>query len=65
MCESTIYLLKAGKETKVMDDAAKVTVDEHGVTVTSILVDKKQFGRAVIKEVDLMHHRIILEEISE
>ena len=63
MCESTVYLIdKSGKETMFFELVDKVAPDKDMVYLEDILGQKKEI-RAKIKELALVDHRIVLEEI--
>ena len=63
MCESTVYLIgKSGKEELFLESVDKVVPDGGTVLLEDILGRKKTVN-ARIKELALVDHRIVLEEI--
>ena len=65
MCESTVYLIdKNGKETLFFELVDKITPDKNTIVLEDILGKKKTIN-ARIKELALVDHRIVLEEIAE
>jgi predicted RNA-binding protein len=65
MCESTVYLIdKNGKESLYFELVDKIVPGSNSVYLEDILGQKKTVN-ARIKELALVDHRIVLEEISE
>ena len=65
MCESNVYLIdKNGKEQLFFELVDKISAGNNEVQLENILGQKKVI-KARIKELALVDHRIILEEISE
>ncbi|MDF3000397.1 MAG: putative RNA-binding protein [Bacillota bacterium] len=63
MCESTVYLIdKNGKESLFFELVDKIVPDQNTVYLEDILGQKKSI-QARIKELALVDHRIVLEEI--
>jgi predicted RNA-binding protein len=60
MCESTAYLKERGVERLLMRDVAAIRPAGGKLVLTSVLGDRLEIG-AVVAELDLMGHRIILE----
>ena len=64
MCEANVYLVdKTGKEELILDSVDKVTPDENGITLENIYSERKTL-RARIKLMELVEHRIILENLD-
>jgi predicted RNA-binding protein len=61
MCQSTVYLVKNGKEELVMEDVSVITPRGEEILLVGMLGEKKQI-KAKFKELQLMDHRILLEE---
>ncbi len=62
MCESNAYLVKEGKEEElILEDVSILRPEPDGVYLQSIFGEQKRI-RARIKELNFVHHRIILEE---
>jgi predicted RNA-binding protein len=63
MCESTVYL-KDGKGEKVlMKEVAAVRPQGGKLLLTSVLGERLEV-EAVVTELDLMGHRIVVESVS-
>ncbi|WP_422446118.1 CooT family nickel-binding protein [Thermoanaerobacterium sp. DL9XJH110] len=60
MCESKVYLLEDGKETEIMDNVIYIEPQNDRVFMYDLLGEQKIVD-AVIKEVKLLEHKIILE----
>ncbi len=61
MCEANAYLIKEGKEELVLEDIMILRPDENGLYLQNIFGEQKRI-KAHIKELNLVDHRIILEE---
>jgi len=65
MCESNVYLIdKNGKESLFFELVDKIVPGKNSVYLEDILGQKKTVN-ARIKELALVDHRIVLEEIAE
>jgi len=62
MCESNVYLIKNGKEELVLESVSMVKPQGNKLFLQSILGEEKSVN-ARIKEINLMDHKIVLEEI--
>ncbi|TYP57874.1 CooT family nickel-binding protein [Thermosediminibacter litoriperuensis] len=60
MCESKVYLLENGKEREIMENVVYIEPQDGRVFMYSLLGEQKILD-AVIKEVKLLEHKIILE----
>ena len=63
MCESTVFVKRGDNEEMLAEDVARVTPDGDEVRVVTLLGDVHQV-KATIAEIDLMAHKITLEERS-
>ncbi|ADL07355.1 CooT family nickel-binding protein [Thermosediminibacter oceani] len=63
MCEANVYILKDDREELVLESVDKVIPQEEGILLEDIF-GKRKLVRARIKEMALVNHRIILEEIK-
>ncbi len=61
MCESNAYLLKDGKEELLLEDISILRPEQDELYLQNIFGEQKKI-RARIKELNLIDHRIILEE---
>lgn len=59
MCEAAVYIQRGDKREKVMEDV--IHIDASGTKVTlRKLFEAPQTIEGVIREVDLLQHRVIL-----
>jgi predicted RNA-binding protein len=61
MCEANAYMVREGKEELVMEDIMILRPENDGLYLQSIFGEQKRV-RARIREMNLVDHRIILEE---
>ena len=61
MCQSSVYLVKEGREELVMEDVSVIKPQGEELLLVGMLGEKKRV-KARIKELQLMDHRILLEE---
>jgi predicted RNA-binding protein len=61
MCESTVYLKDGSGEKVLMKDVAVVRPRGGKLVLTSVLGEKLEV-EAVVTELDLMGHRIVVEK---
>jgi predicted RNA-binding protein len=61
MCEANAYLVKEGKEELVLEDISILRPEKEELYLQNIFGEQKRI-KARIKEMNLIDHRIILEE---
>lgn len=61
MCEANAYLIKEGKEELVLEDIMILRPEGNGLYLQNIFGEQKRL-KAHIKELNLVDHRIVLEE---
>lgn len=61
MCQSNAYLVKNGKEELLMEDVTLIKPQGDELLLVGLLGETKQL-KVKIKELQLMDHRILLEE---
>jgi predicted RNA-binding protein len=61
MCEANAYIVKEGKEELVLEDISILRPESDGLYLQNIFGEQKRI-RARIRELNLVDHRIILEE---
>ena len=61
MSEANAYLIKAGKEELVLEDVSILRPEENGLYLQNIFGEQKRI-KARVKEMNLIDHRILLEE---
>jgi uncharacterized GH25 family protein/predicted RNA-binding protein len=65
MCEANVYIYRNGQEELLMEKVDRVIPGEdHAIFLESIFGERK-IVKATIREMELVHHRIILDEIKE
>ena len=61
MCESTVFVERAGEQALLMEDVVHVTVAGDVIQLRGILGETREtHGR--IKEINLLTHRIVIAE---
>ena len=63
MCEADVYLLRGDREELVMEKVDRIIPDTDSLFMENIFGERKVV-RARIKEMELVRHRIVLEEIE-
>ena len=61
MCEANAYLLKEGKEELLLEDLMILRPEGAEIYLQNIFGEQKRI-RAHIKELNLIDHRVVLEE---
>lgn len=64
MCEANAYLWKDGEERKLFENVDRVQPHERGLLLEDIF-GRRLILEARIKELALVDHKIILEEIEK
>ncbi len=64
MCEANAYLKTGEEEVLFMESVDIIEPYEEGLKIVDIF-GKQKFVRAIIKDMTLLNHRILLEHISE
>ena len=63
MCEANVYFVdKEGKEKLLLESVDKIIPSEDGIFLENIFSQRKTV-KAKIKEMALVEHRIVLEEV--
>ncbi|MCG0277492.1 MAG: CooT family nickel-binding protein [Thermanaeromonas sp.] len=63
MCEANAYILRGDKEELVLESVDRIVPQEDGLLLEDIF-GKKKILRARIKEMALVDHKILLEEME-
>ncbi len=61
MCEANVFLIKEGKEELILEDISILRPEKDEVYLQNIFGEQKRV-KARIKEMNLIDHRILLEE---
>lgn len=65
MCEANVYLIdKNGEEKLILEAVDKITPNGDTITLENIFYQTKTIN-AKIKEMSLVEHKILLEEITQ
>lgn len=62
MCEANAYLLKGEKEELILEDISVLRPEKEGLYLQNIFGEQK-WVKARIREMNLLDHRIVLEEV--
>lgn len=62
MCEANVYIIdKKGNERLLLESVDKLVPSKEGIMLENIFSERKTV-KAIIKEMALVEHRIVLEE---
>jgi len=61
MCEANVYLVKEGREELVLEDVSILRPEKDELFLQNLFGEQKRL-KARIKELNLINHRILLEE---
>jgi len=61
MCESSVFIRRQGNDELLAEDVARVVPVEGGYRVITLLGEEQQVSADLI-DIDLLAHRIVLEE---
>ncbi len=61
MCEANVYLLKEGKEELLLEDISILRLEKGELHLQNLFGEQKKV-KAQIREMNLIDHKIILEE---
>lgn len=61
MCESTAFLVKDGKEEKLLEDVVLLKPEGNKIILKNILGETQEI-EAVVDHIDLLGHRIVLRK---
>ena len=62
MCEAHAYILRDGKEEKILEDVDQIEILENGVRLVNIFGEQKRI-RARLKSYSSSDRKIILEDL--
>ena len=62
MCEANAYLIKDGEQTLVMESVDILRPEKNGIYLQDIFGGQRSI-KARIREMNLVEHRILLEEV--
>lgn len=64
MCESNVYINREGQEELLMESVDRIIPAEDGSIFMESIFGERKVIKARIREMELVHHRIVLEEIQ-
>ena len=65
MCEANVYMIdKDGKEKLILESVDKIIPGDNEIFLENIFSERKTV-KAQIKEMELVEHRIILQEVQK
>lgn len=65
MCEADVYLSRNGKEEMVMEKVDRIVPGEDNNIFLESIFGERRVMKARIKEMELVHHRVVLEELVD
>jgi predicted RNA-binding protein len=65
MCEANVYINRSGQEELLMKSVDRIVPGEDHTIFMENIFGERRVIKARIKEMELVHHRILLEEIRE
>lgn len=65
MCEANVYIFREGREELVMEKVDRIIPGQDDHIFMENIFGERRVVRARIKEMELVHHRILLDEIQE
>lgn len=65
MCEANVYISRQGQEKLLMEKVDRIIPGDDNKLFMENIFGERRVIQAKIKEMHLVHHRIILENISE
>lgn len=65
MCEANVYVIREGREETLMERVDRIIPGEDGSIFLESVFGERKVIQARIREMELVHHRIILEEIVD
>lgn len=65
MCEANVYINRGGQQELFMEKVDRIIPGEDGTIFLESIFGERRVIKASIREMELVHHRIILDEIKE
>lgn len=65
MCEADVYMLRQGQEELLMEKVDRIVPGEDGNIFMENVFGERKVIRGRIREMELVHHRVVVEEIHE
>ena len=64
MCEATIFLYTKGTEREIMREVLTLEVGEGNRLLLTDLFGERRELEAKVKNIDFLHHKVLLEEVK-
>lgn len=64
MCEASVYMLRQGQEELLMEKVDRIIPGEDGSIFMESIFGERKVVQGRIRELELVHHRVVLEEIA-
>jgi len=64
MCEANVYIERNGQEELLMESVDRIVPTEDGSIFLESIFGERRVVKAKIKEMELVHHRVVLEAIK-
>ncbi|MGI5922279.1 MAG: CooT family nickel-binding protein [Syntrophomonadaceae bacterium] len=65
MCEANVFIYRGGREEMLMEKVDRVIPGEDDTILLESIFGERKIVKGRIREMELVHHRIILDEIRE
>ena len=65
MCESNVYICRGGQEELLMEKVDRIIPGDDATIFLESIFGERKVVKGKIREMELVHHRIILDEIKE
>lgn len=65
MCEANVYMLKNGREDVFMEKVDRIVPGEDNTLFLESIFGERRVVKALIREMELVHHRVVIEEVRE
>ncbi len=65
MCEANVYINRNGQEELLMESVDRIIPGEDNSVFLESIFGERKVVKARIKEMELVHHRVVLDEIRE
>ncbi|PID44989.1 MAG: RNA-binding protein [Proteobacteria bacterium] len=61
MCQIRVYMEQDGKEKLLLDDVTRLSIDNDGITVSTLFTGPAEIKKTVIRSIDFMAGKVLLE----
>ena len=65
MCEANVYILRGGQEELIMEKVDRIIPEADDMIMLESIFGERQIIKARIKEMELVRHRVVLDEVKE